>query len=286
MVEIRSSTPAVDALADVVAALAAWQRDGPMVPLHPGDLGWHWRFGAEATAAAVRIWTVDAAVEAIGLLDGADLRLGIAPEAHDDEALASRMLDDLVTADRGVLPAGSSVELRVEGPLRRGLLDRGWAPGQAWTSLRRDLTAPVEDPGLAIEVVDARRCAVRAAVQRAAFDGSTFTPERWRSMASGPAYASARCLLALDEGRTAVAAATVWSAGPGRPGLIEPLGVHHEHRGRGFGTAVTLAAARALRELGASSSTVSTPSSNVAAVAAYESAGLERLVEVCDLHRR
>ena len=50
--------------------------------LHPGDLGWFWRFGAEATAAAVRTWSRDGRILAVGLLDGPGLlRLTIAPDA-------------------------------------------------------------------------------------------------------------------------------------------------------------------------------------------------------------
>ena len=55
----------------------------------------------------------------------------------------------------------------------------------------------------------------------------------------GVAYADARCLLGFDADDNAVAAITVWSAGPGRPGLIEPMGVHNEHRGHGYATAIT-----------------------------------------------
>jgi ribosomal protein S18 acetylase RimI-like enzyme len=82
-----------------------------------------------------------------------------------------------------------------------------------------------------------------------------------------------------------VAAVTVWSAGPGRPGLLEPVGVHPEHRGRGHGRAIGVAAAAALRELGSSCAVVCTPSANVAAVATYASAGFRRVDEVPDLCR-
>ncbi len=104
-------------------------------------------------------------------------------------------------------------------------------------------------PGLRIEAIGPDRASVRAAVHRAAFAGSTFTEASWRAMAAGLPYADGRCLVAYDGRGIAVAAATVWSAGPGRPGLLEPMGVHHEHRGRGHGTAVTVAAAAALRDL-------------------------------------
>jgi ribosomal protein S18 acetylase RimI-like enzyme len=77
----------------------------------------------------------------------------------------------------------------------------------------------------------------------------------------------------------------VWSAGPGRPGLIEPLGAHRDHRGRGYGRGITMAAAAALQEMGSSSVTVCTPASNVGGVAAYVSAGFEKLPDVPDFRR-
>ena len=141
------------------------------------------------------------------------------------------------------------------------------------------------DVRLRVEVVDTELVEARCAVHVAAFDGSTFTPQRWHAMAAGPAYADARCLVGYDDQGVPVAAATVWSAGPGRPGLLEPVGVHRDHRGRGHGTAITLAAAAALREMGASSATVCTPSANVGGVATYVAAGFRALPEVADLRR-
>ena len=81
------------------------------------------------------------------------------------------------------------------------------------------------------------------------------------------------------------AAVTVWSAGPGRPGLLEPMGVHRGYRGRGYGKAITVAAAAALQRLGSSSAIVCTPSSNVGAVATYEAAGFRRLPQTRDRYR-
>ncbi|MER5338589.1 GNAT family N-acetyltransferase [Micromonospora sp. NPDC002717] len=62
-------------------------------------------------------------------------------------------------------------------------------------------------------------------------------------------------------------------------------GVHPAHRGHGYGRAITVAAARALQELGSSSVVVCTPSSNVGAVATYQAAGLKQLPERRDLYR-
>lgn len=286
-VSIVLSTPEVDGLSEVVRALREWQNVGASMQLHPGDLGWYWRFGSESTAAAVRTWHRDGRILAVGLLDGSRLlRLAIAADAHHDEALAMKMVADVTQPECGVLPEGEvSIEARWDAAFQRLLIDYGWNAVEPWTPLSRDLTEPVEDCGVRIEVIGPDRAHVRVAVQRAAFDGSTFTDERWRTMAAGAPYADARCLLAYDDQGRAVAAATVWSAGRGKPGLLEPLGVHRDHRRHGYGKAITVAAAAALRDLGSSTAIVCTESSNAGAVATYASAGFQQLPEVPDLHR-
>ncbi|MER6805033.1 MULTISPECIES: GNAT family N-acetyltransferase [Streptomyces] len=284
---ITLGEPGADGLSEAVGVLREWQDDGAPTQLHPGDLGWFWRFGAEATAAAVRTWSRDGRILAVGLLDGPGLlRLTVAPDAQRDEELAQRLAEDVTAPERGVLPEGKvSIEAPTGALLQDLLSEDGWDSDEPWTPLRRDLAEPVEDPGVRIEVIGPERAHVRTAVQRAAFDGSRFTDERWHAMAAGPPYADARCLVAYDDRGDAVAAATVWSAGPGRPGLLEPMGVHREHRRHGYGRAITVAAAAALRELGSSSAVVCTPSSNAGAVATYESAGFRQRPEVRDRYR-
>ncbi|MFJ9127584.1 GNAT family N-acetyltransferase [Streptomyces sp. NPDC102340] len=281
---IELVTPEVDELGDVVDVLRTWQHDAAPMQLHPGDLGWYWRTGAERTAADVRTWRRGGRVLAVGLLDGPTLlRLTLAPGAHQDPELARQLLADADEPKRGVLPEGPVDIEAPRGVLLHDLLaGADWRTGEAWTPLRRDLTEPVRPPAVRIEVAGADRADAYAAVHRAAFDGSTFSAARWHAMAAGAPYAQARCLLAYDDGGAAVAAVTVWSAGPGRPGLLEPMGVHRDHRGRGHGAAISVAAAAALRELGASSALVGTPSTNTAAVATYKAAGFQPLPEVRD----
>lgn len=271
---------------EAVRALREWQREGAPFQLHPGDLGWFRRFGAEETAAAVRTWRRDGRIVAVGLLDGPELlRCTIAPDARQDEELARQLADDIADPERGVLPAGKVyVESPVGTRFKELMAEQGWQQDEPWTPLRRDLSEPVPDPGVRIEVIGPDRAHVHAAVIRASFERSTFTDERWHAMASGVAYADARSLVAYD-GDDAVAAVTVWSAGPGKPGLLEPMGVHRDHRGRGHGKAITVAAAAALQQLGSSSALVCTPSSNVGAVATYRAAGFTQLPEVCDQRR-
>jgi ribosomal protein S18 acetylase RimI-like enzyme len=279
--------PDVDDLTETVSALRDWQDDGAPMQLHPGDVGWFWRFGAEATAAAIRTWSRAGQLVAVGLLDGPTvLRMTIAPNAYQDEELARQLFEDLTDPRRGVLGAG---KVNVEAPrdaLIQDLLHAGgWDTDEPWTPLRRDLSKPVEGPGVRIEVIGPERAHVRANVQRAAFDGSSFTDDRWRAMSTGVPYADARCLVAYDDSGNAVAAVTVWSAGPGKPGLLEPMGVHRDHRGHGYGRAITVAAAATLQELGSSSAIVCTPSANIGGVATYRSAGFQPAPEVRDRYR-
>lgn len=281
------STPGTGDLAVATDALRAWQDDARPVQLHPGDVGWYQRFGAGTAAAAVRTWSRDGRLVAVGLLDGSRLlRMTTAPDAHRDEELARRLVADVTTPERGVLPDG---EVSVEAPpgalVSDLLADEGWGSEDPFTPLQRDLTDPVEDPGVRVEVVGPDRVSERTFVHREAFGGPTFTDERWHDMAAGPLYADARCLLAYDDAGAAVGATTVWSAGPGRPGLIEPLGVHPNHRGRGYGRAITVAGAAALRELGSSSAVVITETARAAAVATYVSAGFRRLPDRHDRQR-
>ncbi|MYQ78835.1 MULTISPECIES: GNAT family N-acetyltransferase [unclassified Streptomyces] len=284
---IALGTPDTEGLGAAADALRSWQTEGAPMQLHPGDLGWYGRTGPRTTAEAVRTWRRAGRILAVGLLDGPGLiRLTTAPDARRDEELARRVADDIALPTHGVLPQGrAAVEAPRDALVRDVLGERGWGTDEPWTPLRRDLTGPVPAPDLAIEVSGPGLAHQVAAVHRSAFQGSRFTDAGWRAMAAGPLFTDARCLLGRDERGDAVATVTVWSAGPGRPGLLEPMGVHRDHRRRGHGRAITLAAAAALRELGASSALVCTPSSNTGGVAAYLSAGFERRPEIHDRFR-
>lgn len=283
---ITLETPTVADLDRVVAELGQWQREGSSMQLHPGDLGWFWRHGATATAAALRTWRRDGRLVALGLLDGDDLlRMTLAPDATDDDELAARVAADVSTVAAGVLPAGTAyLEAPATARVRTTLLEVGWQVDAPWTALRRDLAGPVPDTGLRVAVVTSSRVGDWTGVVASAFGSSRPAKERWHAMAAGTPYAGARSLVGYD-GDVPVAAVTVWSAGPGRPGLLEPLGVHADHRGRGHGRSISVAAAAALRELGCTSALVNTPSANVAAVATYEAAGFVRSGETTDRRR-
>jgi GNAT superfamily N-acetyltransferase len=286
-VAIELSTPDVGRLADVVGALRDWQHDAAPMQLHPGDLGWFWQFGPQAVAAALRTWSRDGQLLAVGFLDGAEvLRMTVAPPVWREEELARQVVADVSEPRRGVLPAGKvSVETPDGTRVQELLSETGWSSGEPWTPLRRDLAGPVEAAGLRIEVIGSGPESEFTAVHRSAWDSPRFTDELWRTMAAGLPYADARCLLGRDDRGVAVAGVTVWSAGPGRPGLLEPMGVHADHRGRRYGQAICVAAAAELQRLGSSSAMVCTLSSLTGAVATYRSAGFQPLPERLDRTR-
>ncbi len=284
---ITMTQPSPADLPQIIETVASWQHEGAPVQVHSGDLGWYERFGAAKLAAALRIWARDGDTVAVGFLDESDLiRMAIAPSAGDDPELAHHIVDDFITSLSGVLTPGTGVvEARFGPALQRVLADCGWTADDPWTPLRRDLKLPVPSSSLDVRTVGPELIEDRVMVETAAFTGSSFSVDRWHHMAGGYAYRTAECLLGHDSAGAAVAACTVWSAGRGRPGVIEPLGVHGDHRGRGYGVAMTLAAAEAMRRMGCSSATVATPSSNAAAVATYLAAGFVTQGEVTDFRR-
>lgn len=286
-VTIELSTPDPGQLADVVSALRDWQQENSPIQLHPGDLGWNWRDGAEVVTAALRIWRRNAEIVAVGFVDSPEvLQMTVAPELRREQELADQVVADVSEPRRGVLPAGGVSVETPDGTLVRDVLaDAGWSAGEAWTPLRRDLSEPVETAAMRVEVIGSEQVSAFTAVHRSAWGSERFTDERWHAMATGLPYSDARCLLAYDDQDVAVAGVTVWSAGPGKPGLIEPLGVRAEHRRRGYARAICVAAAAELRHLGSSSALVCTPSALSSAVATYKAAGFTPLRERRDRTR-
>ncbi|NUL45097.1 GNAT family N-acetyltransferase [Cellulosimicrobium funkei] len=287
-------TPEASQLARVGETLARWQVDGGPVHLHPGDLGWYSLRGAAETASALRIWTDGETPVAIGLLDGPQLlRLATDPERRDDAGLAARISDSVQGPDGGVFSSGpATVEARGAEALARELARRGWHEDEPWIPLRLDLSAPVDRTGLRVETIGEDQAGDWVGVHWSAFRGTEFDDgakrtliDRWLTMTAGPFAEASRNLAAFDEYGTAVAVTSVWSAGPGRPGLIEPMGVHRDHRGRGYGVAITRAGAAALREMGSSSAVVVAEGSNEGALATYLAAGFVADAPVADLSR-
>lgn len=274
-----------DDLSAVTRVLAAWEPPGGSpLGLHVGDVGWHARLPDEQFAGTVRVLEEAGDVVAVGLFEPGLARPRLAPGRETDPAVCVALADEIETdpAEQVWSDAAPGSLLRTE------LSARGWTlDPQPWTALYRPLC--VADGGLGDDLVrpvdGAGDVADRVAVQRASFDGSTFTVDAWHRMAATVAYDPTLDLLARDAEGAPVAAATAWAAGPGRCGILEPVGTHRDHRGRGHGRRVVRAALGALARAGASGVTVHTPAFNTGAVAAYVSCGLRPLQSTEDLVR-
>lgn len=274
------------AAAELGAALASWTPATWNGQLHLGDLGWQLRFEPDVVdGSLLAVRDGAGSVCAVGLLDSPNaLRFAIDPAQTHDVSLAVAVAD----AAEQAVTAG---EAYVDGPPLAGwravLADRGWSAHQdTWVALHRRLdgTDPVLPAGVAPVTGDAD-VADRVLVQRAAFEGSTFTPERWALMAEGPAFDGRLDLLARDADGAPVAAGTAWSAGVGRCALLEPVGTHREHQRQGHGGRLLAGLCAALAGVGASSVAVATPSSNEAAVQAYTRSGFSVLGLLTDMRR-
>ena len=198
-------TPTVDGVREAMAALREWQYDESPMQLHSGDIGWNYRFGAAETAAVVRTWSRDGRILAVGMLDSPTLvRMTVAPDAFQDEDLARRLVEDFSLPERGVLPEGT---VSIEAPLGLLLHDllskEGWGVDEPWTPLFRDLTEPVEDPGVRIKSIGPEQAqdfadvlgrrstprGLRASTgTRCRRDRSTPTPAAWAPMTTRAAW--------------------------------------------------------------------------------------------------
>ncbi|WP_309132068.1 GNAT family N-acetyltransferase [Brevibacterium sp.] len=286
------TTPTASQLPAIISTLSEWQTDDWKGFLHPGDLGWHSMVGAEKLAADLRCWSVEGSVVAIGMFDGEDLfRMAMDPSTLDDDELARRIAADL---DRVLPPGTVTVEARGARALQDRLRAQGWDSDEPWTPLQLDLRNPFRATShtvqLRVEEAGPDEAEVWTAVHWSAFRGTTPSAEdrqrlihRWTTMATGPFAHLAHHLIGFDDTDRPVAVTTVWTAGNGRPGLIEPMGVHRDHHGHGYGAAITLAGARALQQHGASAAVVVAENSNAGALATYLAAGFTASEPVADL---
>lgn len=256
--------------------------------LQAGDVGWAHRFRPESVAASLVEWRSPGGEPGAihyrdspmsgwfsmdpGLVRNRDLANEIAAWAAAQEP------EGLVSVDGHALPA----------IWRQALMKRGFeATTDVWAHLWKPLSfADVVDvAGVEVTTGNDQAIVDRVAVQKAAFENSTFTVEKWHALAQGPSFRPGFDLLARDEAGEAVAAITVWLPGEGKCGMIEPMGTHPDHRRLGHGRRVIRAACAALARAGASGVCVVTPESNAGAVEVYRAAGLRRLGQLSAMVR-
>lgn len=271
----------------VVDCLRSWQPEGCYAAvLHAGDVGWQLRLDDDVVESSLILVRDGADPVAVAIVDGPSLlRPAIRPDRVYDLGIAEVLAEIADAAPRTdeawcEAPSGSA--------LRSLLSARGWRlDPDPWAVLYKPLSAvdgEYADP-LTGPLRHDKDIADRVEVQRSAFTGSTFTVPRWRQMASGPGYDPSLDLLRRDAAKVPVAAATGWSAGTGKSGILEPVGVQRDVAGRGHGKAVSMAVIAALARAGASGVTVHTPMSNPAAIRTYEGCGLRQVETTQAMYR-
>ncbi|MEV7527558.1 GNAT family N-acetyltransferase [Agrococcus sediminis] len=240
--------------------------------LHPGDLGWHSSVGPEQMAKDLRVWTLEGVPITMGMLDGSEvLRMAIHPALSHDNDVADRVAHDLNEPDSGLFTGAEAIiEARGTHALSEALKAAGWVDDEPWTPMALDLTgaldtARLDRSGLRIEHACPDAPNVWTSIHWSSFKGTPYDDgarsrfvQRWTRLMTGPFADRAHSLIGYGPNGTPVAVTTVWTAGDGRPGLAEPMGVHRDHHGKGYGVAITLAEApRSLprhRKLGATRS--------------------------------
>lgn len=268
--------------APLLTALAAWDGLGGCGwQLHPGDIGWFMRFEDDQLRDSLFWWDFDGEIAAAALYDGS-LRTAVDPRYALDVDLAEAMAELALRRDISAVDAQPGA-----CALRPVLAGFGYEPDldSQWLHLFRSLR-----PGVVVDadvrtVTDEAVAEDRVAAHRAAFAPSTYTLDRWRLLAGGPAYRPELDLVVYADGAPA-AVATAWSAGEGRCGLIEPVGTDPAFRGRGLGGAAVRAACSRLSAAGASGVAVWTPARNAAGAALYRGCGFVVVAVHSALRRR
>jgi len=269
----RFSVPAADEIPETDAILKNWEgRGGTACGFQSGDLGWMLRHGRENTAKMLSVWRSSIGViGAVAIAEGRDgIWLQIAPALMQDGSLADKIADDIECRGwNNVMCPSSPAAIRRELGFRLFSIDQ-----DPWLHLWKPLDDGdiQEIPGV-VSTATESLIEMRVAVQRAAFERSTFTREKWDQTAEGPSFTRELDLIALNEEGIGVSAVTAWLPGPGSCGVIEPMGTSREYHRQGHGRRVLLGAFAELRKNGALSVRVVPPQSNGAAVATYLAVG-------------
>lgn len=273
---------------ELLAAMSEWEAPGGYAPgLHPGDIGWFLRHDDDIVKGAVHGWRDSTGSLVAGAIvdSSAVLRVALPSQRHGDPELSEALVDFASTFSEA---AEVYAEAAYGSVFRAALLGAGWElDPDPWLALHCPLgrvDGAYDDP-TTTTLGDKSDVADRVVVQRAAFEGSTFTVPAWQRMAAGPGFDPRLEVLTRNDAGEPVAAATAWSAGPGRCGILEPVGTHREHTGHGHGRRAVQAAVGRLARVDASGVTVHTPTSNVAATRLYQSCGLRPVAVVQSMRR-
>jgi predicted N-acetyltransferase YhbS len=195
-----------------------------------------------------RLWFDGPALAAWGWLSGGNLEWELRPGY---EGLFDELLE------------WASPERIWSRPDRAEIVEQhGFAhdPAAPWFRINSRSLAELAEPrlldGFSVRTVREADFGSRAAVQRAAFQGSRFTDEVYAVVrATWPYRVDLDCVVEGPDG-TIVAYALAWLDERNRVGELEPVATHPDHQRRGLGRAVNLFALQRLRAEGATDAIV------------------------------
>jgi len=249
-VDVEEALPEMQRLASRI-----WSREARH---HPGQLSWSVYYGEGLELGPVELARVgDETVGWAWAESDSWLELCVDP-AHGDAAA------DLVSwfVDRAPQGDLSTMVLETEDHLRGSLAGAGFeAADLPWFThhfLDLDGLGPVPAiEGYSFRHVEPSEAEARAACHRAAWSAtSRVTGAAYRRQMAAPYYRHELDWVAVDARGEMVASVCVWLDHGTGVALVEPVGCVPDHRGRGLAGAVSLAALRAARALGATTGMV------------------------------
>ena len=222
-----------------------WRARGPLVELHVGDLAWMSR----EPDARTRVWRADGDAVAVAWIASPG-ELGYLAR---DDSWHHHVLDWF---ERDAGEAAAVWALHTDITKTGSLEARGYrrAEGAFFVHLTRPLDdvqpAAVAD-GYSLSHVRPADVPRRVAVQRAAFDGSTMTEEKYARLLDTWPYRPELDVVVEAPDGTFAAFCLAWLDDENAVVELEPVGTHPEHARRGLATAAIREALRRARGLGA-----------------------------------
>jgi GNAT superfamily N-acetyltransferase len=246
---VHTVSEALPAMQDL--ASRCWSPDGFR---HPGQLAWSvgYALPEDLDHGPVRLWYDGEEVAAYAWLEEPTwAELCVLPtHGHLVSELAAWLAE---TADGELATMiGDNETWLVDGLVAAGWSLTREAPWMTQHSLDLAALPPVpEVDGYCFRATRPDEAADRAACHRGAWEGSKVSEAAYRRLMTLPPYHPELDWVVEHDGAM-IASALVWWDERTGSALVEPVGTHPGHQGRGLAGAVSVAALTAARDLGAS----------------------------------
>lgn len=235
-----------------------WRREKPLVRTHVGDVAW---WSREGDFDNVGLWREDGELVAWAwFTPPAELDFHLHPDRRSDQQLLDEVLDWF--GHRAADGSARAVwALEDEEDAIAALEEAGFEAAGDWWFVH--LVRPLEQlpavavaDGFLLRHVAPGDVARRVDVQRAAFERSTTTEEKYaRLVETWPYSPELDVVVEAPDGRFA-AFCLAWLDDANAVGELEPVGAHPSFRRRGLAHAACAQALAVLRELGADTAVV------------------------------